>query len=51
MQGGQTGSSQPDARFSGERPHDERQANSFGKQNNGDDEQAGQGHGRGGIYL
>jgi chemotaxis protein MotD len=51
MQGGQAGSSQSEARFSGERPHDERQGHSFGDRSNGDDEQAGQGHGGGGIYL
>jgi chemotaxis protein MotD len=51
MQGGQSGSSQAETRFSGERPRDERRENSFGNQNSGDEDQTGQASGRGGIYL
>lgn len=49
--GGQSGSSQPEARSHGERPRDERQNNSFGNGRHGEDEQAGHPARGGGIYI
>ena len=49
--GGQSGSSQPDARSSGERPQDGRRNNSFGDGSNSEDEQAGHTARGSGIYI
>ena len=49
--GGQSGSSQAEARSPGARPQDERGNNAFGNERNGEDEQAGQTARRGGIYI
>jgi chemotaxis protein MotD len=52
MQGGsQSGSSQAEARSSGERPQDERRNNAFGNGSNGEDEKAGHTARGSGIYI
>lgn len=49
--GGQSGSSQAEARSSGERPQAERRNNAFGNGSNGEDEQAGHTARGSGIYI
>lgn len=49
--GGQSGSSQAEARSSGERPQDERRNNAFGNGSNGEDEKAGHTARGSGIYI